>query len=63
VAPRDFGLSLTSDTVDLTLERIRFDQAIYRKNNPHDIAVIRSLVDGGRQSKEGGASLALAGNP
>jgi len=63
MAPRDFGLRLTSDTVELTLERIRFDQAIYRKNNPDDIAVIRSLVDGGRQSKEGGGSLALAGNP
>ncbi len=61
--PDDFGIKLTSDTIESELRSTRAMQAAYRRSHPEDIASIRSLVERSTGSKPDNSSLASALSP
>ncbi len=61
--PDDFGVKLTSGTIESELLNTRALQAAYRRSHPEDIASIRSLVKKSTGSKPDNSSVALVVSP
>ncbi len=61
--PDDFGVKLTSDTIESELQNTRTLQAAYRRSHPEDISSIRSLVEKGTGRKANDSSVAIVISP